>query len=86
MPNLALDQEIASKVASDICEKLVPLGLPFVIIIGIPNEGGTESRTIRACCGMKDERNREFMRDKFEDYLGRWERGEIKPNSKFEPS
>lgn len=85
MPNLVLDREVASKAAAALCEKLVPLGLPFVVVIGLPNEGG-ESQTVRASCGMKNEANRQFMRDRLDEYLQKWDSGELGPNRKFEPS
>jgi hypothetical protein len=81
-PNIELDQAIASQAVRAMCNKIVPLGLPFVVIVGLPNEPHFTSSAVRAGAGLDDAQNRAFMLDKVKEYLEHWAQGEFKPNSK----
>ena len=81
MPNPELDQAIASKAVRHMCNQIVPLGLPFIVIVGLPNEPGMTSSAVRAGAGLGNEENRAFMLEKVKEYLEHWSTGEFKPNA-----
>jgi len=81
-PNPEIDQAIASKAVRHMCNQIVPLGLPFIVIVGLPNEGDFVSSAVRAGGGLGAEENRAFMLERVKEYLELWASGEFKPNSK----
>jgi hypothetical protein len=82
MPSPELDQAIASKAVREMCNKSVPLGLPFSVIVGLPIEGDFISSAVRAGAGLGNEQNRAFMLEKVKAYLEHWASGEFKPNAR----
>jgi hypothetical protein len=81
MANPELDQIIAAQAVRAMCNKIVPLGLPFVVIVGLPNEPHFTSSAVRAGGGLGLEQNRAFMLEKVKEYLEHWASGEFKPNA-----
>jgi hypothetical protein len=80
--NPELDQAIASKAVREMCNKIVPLGLPFVVVVGLPNEPHYTSSAVRAGAGLGAEENRAFMLERVKEYIELWASGEFKPNSR----
>jgi hypothetical protein len=81
-PNPELEHAIASKAVREMCNKIVPLGLPFIVIVGLPDESAIESSAVRAGSGLGDPQNRFFLLERFKEYLELWASGEFKPNSR----
>lgn len=81
--NPELDSAMAKKALETLCGTLVPLGLPFIIVIGLPNEGQKSSGTARAGCGLSEAQNRRFLMTHLIKYMNDWESGKLKPNRKL---
>lgn len=80
--NPEYDRIVAAAVLRKFADQLTPLGLPFLFLICLPDEGASESSVARCSGGLTDYRNRAFMRAQFDKYMADWDAGKIAPNQK----
>jgi len=66
------DREKALLIQFEIERLFKDTGLPFVIIIGIPDENGAS----RSSMGCRNPINRDFFMTHFIDYMEKFEKGE----------